>query len=88
MQPATQPTFYESLEALPEGVTGEILDGQLYTQSRPSGPHGRASSILFTKVGPYDNDIGGSPGIWWICIEPEVHFVRDTEAAVPDLAGW
>jgi len=88
MQPATQPTFYESLKALPEGVTGEILDGQLYTQSRPSGPHGRASSILFTKVGPYDNDIGGSPGGWWICIEPEVHFVRDTEVAVPDLAGW
>ena len=28
------------------------------------------------------------PGGWWILIEPEIHFVRDTEIAVPDLAGW
>ena len=30
---AHSPTLYESLEALPEGVTGEILDGQLYRRT-------------------------------------------------------
>ncbi len=28
------------------------------------------------------------PGGWWIIPDPEVHFVRDVEVAVPDLAGW
>jgi Uma2 family endonuclease len=30
----------------------------------------------------------GGPGGWYILIEPEVHFIRDREVAVPDLAGW
>jgi len=88
LQPAHRPTLYETLEALPEGVTGEILNGQLYTQSRPSGLHGQVALDLAIGVGaPYGKGIGG-PGGWWICPEPELHFVRDTEVAVPDLAGW
>ena len=39
-----RPNPYERLEALPEGLTGEILNGQLYTQPRPSGPHVFAAS--------------------------------------------
>ena len=30
----------------------------------------------------------GGPGGWWILVEPEIHFVRDAEVLVPDLAGW
>jgi Uma2 family endonuclease len=30
----------------------------------------------------------GGPGGWWIIDEPEIHFVRDTEVLVPDIAGW
>jgi Uma2 family endonuclease len=30
----------------------------------------------------------GGPGGWWIIDEPELHFVRDTEVLVPDIAGW
>ena len=30
----------------------------------------------------------GGPGGWWIIDEPEIHFVRDVEVLVPDLAGW
>jgi len=89
-QPARtySPTLYESLEALPEGVTGEILDGQLHAQPRPAGPHAIASSVLGTKLlNPFQIGDGG-PGGWWILIEPEVHFVYDTEVTVPDLAGW
>lgn len=81
-------TAYTELCALPEGVTGEILNGQLHTQPRPRGRHGLAERALnFDLCGPYDFGRNG-PGGWWILPEPEVHFIRDTELVVPDLAGW
>ena len=87
------PTFdpaplYERLLALPDHVTGEILNGQLHTQPRPSGRHGLAASALNIDIGgPFRFGRSG-PGGWWIIPEPEVHFVRDVEVTVPDLAGW
>jgi hypothetical protein len=42
--PVHRPTLYEQLASLPEGLTGEILDGQLHTQPRPSGPHEQAEA--------------------------------------------
>lgn len=88
MHARTHPTLYEQLEALPDGLTGEILAGQLYTQPRPSGRHGLAASSLGDElVGPFQKGRGG-PGGWWIIDEPELHFIRDTEVDVPDLAGW
>ena len=89
MRPAAEPTLYDQLEALPEGlIIGEILNGQLHTQPRPAGPHARVASRVDRTIGrSYDDGIDG-PGGWWIFVEPEVHFVRDREVAVPDLAGW
>jgi Uma2 family endonuclease len=88
MHARTLPTLYEQLEALPEGLTGEVINGQLYTQPRPSGRHGLAESSLIDElVGPFQKGRGG-PGGWWIIGEPELHFVRDAEVDVPDLAGW
>jgi hypothetical protein len=80
--------LYEALAGLPEGLTGEILDGQIHTQPRPTGRHAHAESVLGMRLGPPYRFGEGGPGGWWILIEPEVHFVRDTEVAVPDLAGW
>ena len=87
-RPQPQPTLYEQLEALPEGLTGEILNGQLYTQPRPSGPHGLAGSVLGMRLGPPFQFGENGPGGWWIIDEPELHFIRNTEVDVPDLAGW
>jgi Uma2 family endonuclease len=88
IRPLPEPSLYQRLQALPENRVGEIIDGQLYTQPRPSGPHGLAEFNLGYAVGgPFGKGRGG-PGGWWILIEPEVHFVRDIEVAVPDLAGW
>jgi len=88
MQPAETASLYDRLQALPEGLTGEILNGQLHTQPRPAGPRARAESVLQIELGaPFDRGRGG-PGGWWILVEPEIHFVRDTEVCVPDLAGW
>ena len=85
---AHRPTLYDQLAALPAGLTGEILAGQLHTQPRPSGPHGRAVVKLDRAIGRGYDDGDGGPGGWWILVEPEVHFIRDQEVAVPDLAGW
>jgi len=81
-------TLYEALEALPEGVNGEIIAGQLYAFPRPAARHGlTATNIGGDLVNPYSRGRGG-PGGWWIIVEPEVHFVRNVELCVPDLAGW
>ena len=87
--PALKPApLYDQLCDLPENLTGEIINGQLHSQPRPSGRHGLAGRALNLDLcGPYDFGRNG-PGGWWIISEPEVHFVRDSEVAVPDLAGW
>jgi Uma2 family endonuclease len=87
-RPHPPSTLYDELCRLPEGIRGELLGGQLHTQPRPSGKHGLAERALSIDLGgPFDFGRGG-PGGWWIIPEPEVHFVRDTEVVVPDLAGW
>lgn len=81
-------TLYEKLEELPEGLNGEILDGQLYTEPRPKPDHAVAASNLGAElIGPYSRGRNG-PGGWWIIDEPEIHFVHKTEVVVPDLGGW
>ena len=82
------PSLYEALESLPEPLVGEILGGQLHTQPRPSGRHGNAASVLGGDIEPAYHRGRGGPGGWWILMEPEIHFIRDTEVGVPDLAGW
>lgn len=42
---------YERLLALPENLVGEIIDGELYTQPRPAGPHASASSVRGMDIG-------------------------------------
>ena len=81
-------TPYEQLLALPENQVGEVIGGRLYTQPRPAGPHAMAEGAIYTNLSPPFNFGRNGPGGWWIVIEPEIHFIRDTEVAVPDLAGW
>ena len=88
MQAAETFSLYNRLMALPEGLTGEILNGQLHAQPRPSGAHiGVESAPQIELGGPFDRGRGG-PGGWRILVESEIHFVRDREICVPDLAGW
>jgi Uma2 family endonuclease len=84
----THLSLYDQLLALPENLTGEIIGGELFTQPRPAGRHAVTErSLTLELAGPFDKGRGG-PGGWWIIPEPEVHFVRDSVVAVPDLAGW
>jgi Uma2 family endonuclease len=81
-------TPYEELIDLPESLTGEVLNGQLYAHPRPGGRHILVASNIGAEFhGPYQRGKGG-PGGWWILVEPEVHFVLDRDVTVPDVAGW
>jgi Uma2 family endonuclease len=82
------PDPYARLLDLPETLVGELIGGELHTQPRPAGPHASASSVLGMDIGGAFHRGRGGPGGWWILDEPEVHFIRDTEVLVPDLAGW
>lgn len=84
----TTPATYEDIKALPEGVTGQIIDGVLYTHTRPASPHLVVASRLGSMLmPPFDRGLGG-PGGWVILDEPELHVGRRPDILVPDLAGW
>ncbi|WP_187971517.1 Uma2 family endonuclease [Aquibium microcysteis] len=81
-----KPATYADLEAVPEHLVAEIIDGVLRTHPRPSRRHVAAASSLGDElVGPFQKGRGG-PGGWLILDEPEIH-LRD-DVVVPDLAGW
>lgn len=85
-QAAQGSATYADIVALPPGITGQIVGGELFTQPRPSLAHSTVASVLGMDLGsPFDRGRGG-PGGWWIRHEPELHFGRDV--LVPDLAGW
>jgi Uma2 family endonuclease len=77
---------YADLEAVPEHLVAEILDGELMTHPRPSPRHGLAATSLSDElIGPFQKGKGG-PGGWVFIIEPELHL--GAHVLVPDLAGW
>jgi Uma2 family endonuclease len=81
-----RPVLYADIEALPEGVVGEIIEGELLTHPRPSPRHSRAGSRLGALLNPeFDEGMGGRGG-WVILDEPEIQF--GANILVPDLAGW
>jgi Uma2 family endonuclease len=81
------PATLADLEALPPGVKGEIIDGELYVQPRPRSRHARVLGAISGEIqGPYDFGRGG-PGGWWILPEPGIELPGSPEVA-PDVAGW
>jgi Uma2 family endonuclease len=77
---------YADLVALPEGVLGQIIDGELHALPRPSLRHTRAASTLAGQLdSSFDRGLDG-PGGWVFLFEPELHLGNDV--VVPDVAGW
>ena len=77
---------YQDVMDVPPNMVAEIVEGKLYTNPRPSPPHGIATSMLGISIGqPFFKGVGG-PGGWWILDEPELHL--DEDILVPDIAGW
>jgi Uma2 family endonuclease len=79
---------YEDLQALPDHLVGEILDGELYATPRPALPHAHTAGALYDDTLPFRRKGGGGrgPGGWRVLFEPELHFGK--EVVVPELAGW
>jgi len=81
------PATLADLEALPETVVGEVIDGTLYTHPRPRPRHVHFGGRLSRELqDPFELGRGG-PGGWWILIEPGIQ-VEGSAEFVPDLAGW
>ena len=75
------------LDALPTGIIGEIINGVLYTRTKPRARHQRTTRLIGGRIGdPFDDGIGG-PGGWWIVTEPGIELPNTPEIS-PDVAGW
>jgi Uma2 family endonuclease len=84
--PAKKNATYADIEAAPEHLVAEIIDGELLTHPRPSPRHGSAANALgYELTGPFQKGSGG-PGGWVFFVEPEIKLGRDI--LVPDIAGW
>ncbi|MCK6575537.1 Uma2 family endonuclease [Myxococcota bacterium] len=91
MSTALKLPSYADIEALPEGLTGEILGGQLIVSPRPAKPHLRTATALGGRLfRPFNDDDDDGPGGWHLFDEPELHLDTDPDfpVVVPDLAGW
>ena len=89
VRPLETPSFeelYAQIEALPEGVTGEILEqGIVRAMPRPGQPHQTAAKLASFALRDVDAEVGGRG--WWILIERELRLLEDF-LAVPDLCGF
>jgi len=84
---AAAPATRTDLDALPENVVGEIIEGVLYSAPRPRFRHASIESVMVADlVNPFQRGRGG-PGGWWILAEPGIELPEATEI-VPDMAGW
>jgi Uma2 family endonuclease len=85
-EPTKQRATYADIEAAPEHLVAEIIDGELVTHPRPSPRHGAtANSLSHELTGPFQKASGG-PGGWVFFTEPELKLGSDI--LVPDIAGW
>lgn len=77
---------YNDLLAVPAHLLAEIVDGELYTQSRPAMLEAATATALSAWSHTRFHSGENGPGGWWIVHEPEVHLGADI--CVPDIAGW
>lgn len=84
----TKPPTLADLDALPPGIVGEIIEGVLYTMTKPRMRHQRTTRTIGGRIGdPFDHGLGG-PGGWWITTEPGIELPNETKEISPDVAGW
>jgi Uma2 family endonuclease len=88
-EPARKRATRADLEALPERVVGELIQGVLYTMPRPRPRHQLATTRLASDLdGPFGRAPQGVGG-WWILVEPGVALPAvDVEELSPDVASW
>lgn len=78
--PAKTNATYEDVLAAPEGMTAELIDGNLYLQPRPRGLHQHIIGELSAQLRPARRKDG-----WVLLTEVELHIPI---TLVPDISGW
>lgn len=77
-EPAKNKATYQDLFTVPDGMTAEIIDGELVVSPKLSPRHALATTALGSKIPPkYDFGEGGGPGGWVILPEVEIMFGDD-----------
>lgn len=84
---------YEDLLAVPDHLTAELIDGQIYAMARPRVKHADSNTAMASDLRSSfgRRKPGAGPGGWVILSEPELHLgTPDPKLLVlaPDLAGW
>jgi Uma2 family endonuclease len=86
-KPGPRAPTLADLDALPPGIVGEIINGVLYTMTKPRARHQLTGlEIGSGLLGPFGHGLGG-PGGWWIVTEPGIELPNTPEIS-PDVAGW
>lgn len=80
-------TWEDLLRTPEDGLTYEVIHGNLEAMPRPRPIHGVVQANLAGDLsGPFQRGRGG-PGGWWIVIEPDVRLTTH-DIYAPDLVGW
>ncbi len=77
---------YRDLCEVPDHLTAEILDGDLWVSPKPVPRHSHVIVTLGAELVPPFQHGRGGPGGWHFLTEVELHFHGDV--LVPDLVGW
>ncbi|HEX8113505.1 MAG TPA: Uma2 family endonuclease [Kofleriaceae bacterium] len=86
-KPSPRAPTLADLDALPPGIVGEIIEGVLYTMTKPRMRHQHATLGIGADLrSPFGLGRGG-PGGWWIIPEPGIELPNTPEIS-PDVAGW
>lgn len=83
---AEKKATYEDIRHIPEGMTGEIVGGELLVTPKPAPRHTHVTTVLGADLEPPYRRGRGGPGGWVFLAETEVLLGEDL--VVPDLAGW
>jgi Uma2 family endonuclease len=89
--PARRIATYDDVLAAPEGMTAEILNGELHLSPRPGVPHQLTASSMGADVLVRFARERGGPGGWSVLRRVELHLGEHdprSVVAVPDLSGW
>ena len=86
-KPSPRAPTLADLDALPPGIVGEIINGVLYTMTKPRMRHQHVTLGIGADLrSPFGLGRGG-PGGWWIIPEPGIELPNTPEIS-PDIAGW
>ena len=86
--PGLAPAVIAGYRDAPPGMVAEVIEGVLYTMTRPRPIHQRVGRALHGELrGPFDRGRDG-PGGWVLLPEPELRLGDRPDLAEPDVAGW